>query len=92
MAKSVKVHKYNDSEPLSLMTVAEINDMVAGGSRSVYAPTDTNGRTQRIVQARTHKGVIQGRTLNEVEWIDLEGQTCPVCGCPVDCPARIYEG
>jgi len=70
----VKVHKYNNSEPLSLMTVREINDLVLGGTHSVYAQEDEQGMTRRIIQARTKGGVIQGRTLYSIGdngWINL---------------------
>lgn len=72
----VKVHKYNNSEPLSDMTVREINDFVLGGSNYLYAKATENsgGFTYRIIQARTRGGVIQGRTLYNVGhdgWINL---------------------
>ena len=74
MANTVQVHKHNNSEPLSDMTVREINDFVLGGSRSVYAKANEEGRTLRIIQARTRGGVIQGRTLYDIGhngWINL---------------------
>lgn len=73
MTKNVKVHKYNNSEPLSLMTVREINEFVGGGHQSLYATANENGVTYRIIRARTRtrQGVIQGRTLMDVGWINL---------------------